>query len=178
MRIIKIILLTIVAIIGLYLVAALFTPKQYTASATITINKPASVVYDYMKILKNQEQYSEWVKADPNLKPEITGTDGTVGAEQKWNSPDDNVGEGIQKITQLTSDRIDVDLTFIRPFESKAKAATIFKSISENETQVTSEFYAEEAYPMNLLSYVMGKKMIEKTELKNLQNVKEILEKQ
>ena len=176
MNIVKKIVVVIAFIIALPLVAALFVPKQYTVSVSETINKPKKEVYDYLVLLKNQEEYSEWVKADPNLHPTISGIDGTVGAKQSWNSRDDNVGEGEQTITALTEDRIDVDIKFIRPFKSHAKAANIFKALNENQTEVISEFYAKEIYPLNLMSYLFGRGMIKKNEIQNLKNIKKILE--
>ncbi len=178
MKIIKKILIAIVVIIAIPLIAALFVPKTYTVSVSETISKPKQVVFDYVRILDNQKNYSEWVMADPNSDITIEGTDGTVGATQKWNSKDDNVGEGSQTITALTPDRMDIDLNFIRPFAGHAKAADIFESINENETKVTLEFYSESVYPMNLPSYLFGKKMIAETSAKNLKNLKDILEKQ
>lgn len=178
MKILKGLLIGLVALLALLFVVALFTPKEYTVSVSETINKPKSSVMSYVTLLRNQEQYSEWVKADPNLHPEIIGIDGTVGAIQKWNSKDDNVGEGEQQITSLTADRMDVDLRFKRPFEGNAKAANIFKAISDNQTQITAEFYEKASFPLNLMSYFIGKKMIEETQKKNLHNIKTILEQQ
>ncbi|MFY8019611.1 MAG: SRPBCC family protein [Bacteroidia bacterium] len=178
MKIIKKILIAIVVIIAIPLIAALFVPKTYTVSVTETILQPKLVVYDYVRILDNQKNYSEWVMADPNSDIKIEGTDGTVGATQKWNSKDDNVGEGSQTITALTPDRMDIDLNFIRPFEGHAKAADILEAIGENETKITMEFYSESPYPMNLPSYLFGRKMIAETSAKNLKNLKAILEKQ
>lgn len=176
MKILKGLLITIGGLIALLLIVALFTPKDYTVSVSETINKPKQDVVNYVTMLGNQQQYSEWVKADPNLHPEIIGTDGTVGAIQRWNSKDDNVGEGEQQITSLTADRMDVDLHFKRPFEGEAKAANIFKAVSENQTLMTAEFYEHAKFPMNLMSYFIGKKMIEETQKKNLKNIKNILE--
>jgi len=166
----------IVIVIALPFIVAIFIPRQYTVSVTETINRPVAEVHDYMRILKNQKDWSEWVKADPTMVPEITGTDGTIGAIQRWNSKDDNVGEGEQEITTLSLERIDFDLRFKRPFEGHAKAASIFKASSPTETMVTAEFYADESYPMNLPSYLFGKPMIEETQKKNLANLKAILE--
>ncbi len=177
MKILKKILVVLAIIIALPFIIALFVPNKYTVSEKIIINKPKQEVYDYVRILKNQEQYSEWVKADSNLQPTITGIDGEVGAMQSWNSKDDNVGEGNQKIVLITADRIDVDLTFIRPFAGKAKAANLFKAISENQTELTSEFYGDDKYPFNLMGYFFGTKIIQETEIKNLNNIKTILEK-
>jgi hypothetical protein len=178
MKVLKIIAIVILIIIAIPLIAALFVPKTYTVSVTETINQPKEKVYDYMRLLKNQKDYSVWVMQDSTMTPEIIGTDGTVGVTQKWNSANDNVGEGEQQITALTPERMDVDLRFKRPFEGEAKAANIFKSVSDNQTQVTMEFYSKESYPMNLPSYLFGRKYVEDASRQNLLNVKRILEKQ
>ncbi len=177
MKILKIALIVLLCIIALPLIVALFIPKSYTVSVTQTINKPQNMVFDYVKLLDNQKNYSIWVMEDPNLNPEITGTDGTVGATQKWNSKMENVGEGEQQITELTNERIDVDLRFVRPFKGEAKAATIVKAIDEQTCSVTSEFYSNDSYPMNLPSYLFGRKMLKEAQEKNLNNLKQILEK-
>ena len=78
----------------------------------------------------------------------------------------------------MTEDRIDLELRFKRPFESKANAANIFKAISENSTLITSEFYAKDVYPFNLMSYTFGQSIIKKTQIQNLKNIKQILESQ
>lgn len=176
MKILKIVLIVLGCIIAIPLIVALFVPKSYTVSVTQTINKPQHVVFDYVKLLDNQKNYSIWVMEDPNLNPEIIGTDGTVGAIQKWNSKMENVGEGEQQITAMTNQRIDVDLRFVRPFKGEAKAATIVKPVADGVTEVTSEFYSNDSYPMNLPSYLFGRKMLKEAQEKNLNNLKQILE--
>ncbi len=177
MKLFKKIAIGLGVLLVLPFVVALFVPRKYTVSVSETINKPRQEVYDYVRILKNQEQYSEWVKADSNLHPTITGEDGTVGAKQRWDSKNENVGAGEQTITSLSIEKMEMDLKFIKPFEGNSKAANIFKPNSENQTLLTSEFYADESYPINLMSYFLGRPMIEETQRKNLKNIKEILEK-
>lgn len=176
MRILKKIGIAVLIIIALPFILALFIPRSYTVSVTETIDKPHQQVYDYVRMLTNQKEYSVWVMPDPNLDVEIIGTDGEVGAIQKWNSKLDEVGQGEQEITSLTPERMDVDLRFIRPFKGKAKAATIFKSVSEYQTQITAEFYSNDRYPFNLPSFLFGKKMIREAQQKNLKNIKKNLE--
>lgn len=178
MKILKKAAIVLAVLIALPFVAALFVPNTYTVSVSETINRPKQVVYDYVRVLDNQKEYSVWVMQDTLLNPAIIGTDGTVGAIQRWNSKNEEVGEGEQEITALTPDRMDVDLRFKRPFEGEAKAANIFKAVSENQTLITSEFYSKDSYPVNLPSYLFGRKMIEEAQTKNLQNIKRILEKQ
>lgn len=127
MKILKIVLIVLLCIIALPLIVALFIPKTYTVSVTQTINKPQNVVFDYVKLLDNQKNYSIWVMEDPNLNPEIIGTDGTVGATQKWNSKLENVGEGEQKITALTNERMDVDLHLFVRLKAKPKLLQLLK---------------------------------------------------
>lgn len=177
MNVLKKIIFVILGIIAFLLILAIFVPKSYTVSVKEVINKPKSEVFEYVRMLENQKQYSVFVLADPDLNPQITGIDGTVGAIQKWNSKLDEVGEGEQEITAITPDRIDVDLRFKRPFEGNAKAANIFRSISENQTEIISEFYSNDRYPLNLMSYFIGRKMMKDSETQNLQNIKKILEK-
>ena len=49
---------------------------------------------------------------------------------------------------------------------------------SENSTLITSEFYAKDVYPFNLMSYTFGQSIIKKTQIQNLKNIKQILESQ
>lgn len=176
MSFLKYLLYSIVGLFVFLLILALFIPKKYTVSVSETIGRPKAMVHDYLKMLKNQEYYSEWLKPDPNLRPEIIGEDGTVGATQKWNSKIKDVGEGSQTIVALTDDRMDMDLNFIRPMKGTAKAANIFKAVDDNNTKVTTEFYSHDSYPFNLISYFFGRKMITNVSKKNLANVKKILE--
>lgn len=176
MRILRIIILGLAGVIVLLLFVALFIPNDYTVSVSTTINKPRKVVFDYVKLVKNQEDYSIWVMEDPNVKMKYQGVDGTVGFKASWDSKDDNVGAGSQLITAISEERIDVDLHFERPMEGEAKASTRLESISENQTKITAIFYGTSSYPMNLMNF-MGKKFITDAENQNLANLKEILEK-
>jgi uncharacterized protein YndB with AHSA1/START domain len=176
MKVLKIIGLGIISVIALLLLIALFISNDYTVSVSTTINKPRQEVFDYVKIVKNQENYSVWVMQDPNVKMTYQGTDGTVGFKASWDSKDDNVGAGSQQITAVSEDRIDVDLHFERPMKGDDKASTLLESISDNQTKVTAEFYGHSSYPMNLMICI-GEKYIKEAETKNLANLKKILEK-
>ncbi|WP_268848822.1 SRPBCC family protein [Flavobacterium aestivum] len=176
MRVLKIIGLGIISVIALLLFVALFISNDYTVSVSTTINKPRQEVFDYVKIVKNQENYSVWVMQDPNVKMTYEGTDGTVGFKASWDSKDDNVGAGSQKITAVSEDRIDVDLHFERPMKGDDKASTLLEPISDNQTKITAEFYGHSPYPMNLMIFI-GEKFIKDAQTKNLANLKKILEK-
>ncbi|RYD92412.1 MAG: hypothetical protein EOP54_20880, partial [Sphingobacteriales bacterium] len=134
-------------------------------------------VFDYVSHIKNQDSYSVWNMADPNKKQTFTGTDGTVGFKNYWNG-NDKVGEGEQVITAIDAGkRLDVEITFKRPFESKMNAYTLTEAVTDNSTKVTSITYGESAYPTNIMNFTIDN-MIGDDIQQNLVNLKALLEKQ
>lgn len=174
MKILKKILIGIAAFIVLLLIIAIFIPTTYTVSVSTTIDRPQQEVYDYVKLIKNQEYYSVWVTQDTNIVMTYTGTDGTVGFVAAWVSKEMGVGE--QQITKLDGERVDVDLRFKEPMEGENKAATIVKAAGANQSTVTSEFYGYNPYPTNIMCFV-GKMFIKDAQTQNMANLKAILEK-
>ncbi len=169
----KIIIIVVVCIFVLPLIIALFLPNHYMVKSSVTFNKPKTEVMDYMRFLKNQEEYSYWANMDSTSKFEYKGNDGQVGSIQSWKG--EEAGSGEQEITSINEDQIGIDLRFKEPFEDNAKSITTFKSISENETEVTSEFHGNSKYPMNLMTFYF-KKMIHDGETKTLEGAKSKLE--
>src|SRR5690349_4391013 len=100
MRILKNILVILVVLVVVLLVTALFVKKDYTIEREVTINKPKTEVFDYIKYLKNQNEYSKWARLDPNMKKEFRGTDATVGFVSAWEGNKD-VGKGEQEIKSI-----------------------------------------------------------------------------
>jgi hypothetical protein len=114
---------------------------------------------------------------DPNVKLNYTGTDGEVGFISAWESFDKNVGIGEQEIKKLTpNSRIDIEIRFKKPFEGISQASTLFDSLAENRTKVTTVFHSENPFPMNLMIPVI-KKMLKKDMDINSSNMKSQLEK-
>ena len=123
MRIFKGILIGLAGLIALLLIVAIFVKKEVNVKREITINKPENEVFDYLKYLKNQDNFSKWNKLDPGMKKNYTGTDGTVGFISAWESTNDNVGVGEQEIKKITQcERIDIEIRFKKPFEATNQA--------------------------------------------------------
>ncbi len=101
MKNVKIILLDVAILIAIPLIVALFVKKEYVVEREVTINKPKEAVFDYVKYLKNQDNYSKWVRMDPNIKKDFRGTDGTVGFVYAWNG-NEKAGKGEQEIKNIT----------------------------------------------------------------------------
>jgi len=110
MKVLKIIGLAILGIIVLALIVAAVADKEFEVSRETTINASHQEVFDYVKYLKNQDQYSKWATMDPDMKNSYTGVDGTVGFIAAWESENENVGVGEQEILAIDKNRIDYAL--------------------------------------------------------------------
>lgn len=152
MKILKNILLVILGIIVLLLVVAIFVPKEYAVERAMTIDLPATEVFDYVVLLKNQDNYSVWAQKDPNMKKSYSGEDGTVGFVSAWDSNDEEVGRGEQEIIKIDQNfRIDYELRFYEPFEATDNAYMITEVVSSSQTKVKWGFNGKIPYPMNLM---------------------------
>ena len=156
MKILKKIVFVLLSIVVLLLIIALFVKKDYAVKREITINKPNQEVFDYIKYLRNQNNFSKWAMMDPLMKKTYQGTDGTVGFISAWDSKADSVGKGEQEIVKIEQGkRIDFEIRFIKPFESKDKSYMITDSLSSNMTKVIWGFDGHMNYPMNLMLLFM-----------------------
>jgi hypothetical protein len=177
MKMIVKILIVLVIIVCIVLIAALFVKKEYAVHREITINKPKQEVFDYIKHLKNQDNFSKWVMQDPGMKKDFKGTDGTVGFVYAWDSKDKNAGKGEQEIMNITEgEKMDVEVRFERPFAGIAKAPFVTESVTPNQTKVKWGLIGKSSYPMNLMNLFMDK-MLGKDLETSLTNLKGILEK-
>lgn len=176
---IKKILIGIGVVLLIPFVIALFVKKEYSVEREIVIQKPKAEVFEYLKYLKNQDNFSKWATMDVNMKKSFTGTDGTVGAIAGWDSENDEVGKGEQEIMKITDgERIDLQLRFFEPFEGKDNAYFTTESVSDAQTKVKWGFAGKMDYPMNLLMLFMDfEKMIGDDFVVGLQNLKVLLEK-
>lgn len=179
MNIVLIILGVIVGVIVLVLVVALFGPKNYVIERQIVISKPKQQVFDFIKLLKNQDHYNKWWTMDPNAKKDFKGTDGTVGFIAAWDSQNKQAGAGEQEITKITDgERLDTEIRFIRPFSGKADIFMAVADTAEHQTLVTWNFSGEYKYPMNILLMIMNMDKLLGTDLEiSLNRLKEYLEK-
>ena len=176
MNILITILLGIAGIIALLLLIALFTKKGYHIQREIIINAPLQKVFDYLKQLKNWDNFNERATADPSRKNEFKGTDGTVGFIYAW-SGNKKVGEGEKEIKAITEGKtIETEIRFVKPFKVTGCTNMSTEPVSGNQTKVTCRNASTLKYPFNIL-LLMVEKGIGKDMDTSLSSLKNILEK-
>jgi hypothetical protein len=173
-----IVLYIILGIIAALLLLGLVISKDIKATKEIVINKPVGEVFNYIKYLKNQQNYSKWATLDPNLKNEFRGTDGQPGFLNHWVG-NKKVGEGEQEIISIVEGKsLTTDLRFIKPFRSYARAVITTNAVDVNSTKVTWGFESKMNYPMNIMKlFTNMNEMVGKDFSIGLQNLKALMEK-
>lgn len=179
MKTIKRLFFWAILLISIGLITALFLPTQFSVTRSAMIAQPNDTVFQYVKQLRNQEIYSVWWKADPQMKKTYSGTDGKVGFISAWKSNNSEVGAGQQKIVAIEEGkRIDMELVFIEPFQSSNDAYMSTSALDAKNTRVRWSINGEMPYPMNLTQLIFDMEETLGQDLeKGLKNLKRILEK-
>ena len=156
----KKLLLAIAVLIALVAIAvgvmAAVAPTDFQVEREVVINKPKAEVFEYLKFLKNQSEWGPWHKWDPNMKLTYKGTDGELGFVGAWESDHEKVGIGEQEIKKIVDgERIDHELRFKVPFESKSNGYFITESAGDDKTKVKWGFTASAPIPMNIMFLFM-----------------------
>lgn len=176
MKLFKKILIAL-AVIAVLLVIAVLVKKDYAVQREITINRSEAEVFNYVKYLKNQDNYSKWAMMDPAMKKTYRGTDGTVGFISRWESNSDSVGVGEQEIKKITEgERLDFELRFEKPFEATEQAYMTVTAVNDTQAKVVWGFNGRMNY---LMSFMMDmEEMIGNDLQSGLESLKNILESQ
>ena len=179
MEILKFILMGFAVLIGLILIIPIFTKKNFSVQRLVVVEKPISEVFDFVKLLKNQDYFSVWATKDPDMKKSFQGEDGTLGAISSWDSQLKDVGMGEQEIMKISDgERIDYELRFFKPFKATNFADFTFEAVSETETNVKWGFSGKMQYPMNMFLLIRDMEgMLGKDLQEGLNKLKAVVEK-
>lgn len=163
-------------VVLLLLVLYLLAPATYDVSRTVEVRKAPEAVFDYLKYLRNQDDWSPWGQKDPDMKKGFRGTDGTVGAVSTWEG-NRQVGAGEQEITRIVSgQRIESQLRFLKPWKSTSDAYLEVEP-APGGSLIRWGFKGSNGFPMRLMMLFMSMdKMVGKDFEEGLSNLKARLE--
>jgi hypothetical protein len=167
-----------IGLIALLIFLALIAPKKYEVNRSVIINKSLPEVFQFLKLVRNQDQWSPWKKKDPSMKQESIGTDGEVGFIAKWEG-NKEVGTGEQEILHIEhNQQISTQLRFLKPWKSVSDAYIKVTEVVENQTNVTWGFAGNNPVPMNIFMLFFNfEKAVGKDFEEGLADLKDILEK-
>lgn len=167
----------ILGIIALVLVLALIAPKSYMVQREVLINRSLPEVFQYIKLVKNQNDWSPWKQKDPNMKQEYVGTDGEIGFVSKWEG-NKEVGTGEQEIISIDENKhMETQLRFFKPWKSVSVGFFTVDEVAPNQTKVVWGFKGVNPVPFNIMMLFFNfEKAVGKDFEDGLSKLKEILE--
>jgi hypothetical protein len=176
MNILITIILVLAGIIVLLLILALFMRREHYVRREIIINAPRQKIFDYIKLLKNQDEFNKHAMAGPDRKREFKGTDGTVGYIYAWSGNKD-AGVGEKEIKNIIEGKkIEMEIRFVKPMAATASIIMETESLADNQTKVYWSNAGILKYPVNLMIPMMEKHVAKDMDL-SLLTLKNILEK-
>lgn len=134
MRILKIVLIAIAILIGLYLLISLFLPSNYNVSRTININSSRRAVFNQVNEFRNWEAWSPWMAKDSTLALRYSDNSEGKGANLSWTSELTNNGSQ-QIIAVFEMDTIRTALNF--EGGDPANEYWYFNAAGDNRTELT-----------------------------------------
>lgn len=170
-------LYSLLGLIALVFVTALFVKKDYTVKREIVINQSPEKLYDFLRYLKNHKAFNAWYLKDPRMKEISRNTDGEIGYVFRYEGNKD-LGVGEQELKGLQQNKkIDIELRFIKPFKSTCNTPFELEAIGNNQTKVTWTMFGKTNYPMNFaLLFINMNTFLGKDIQKSLENLKTKLE--
>ena len=100
----KKILIFLVAVLILIAAVGLLLPRNIRVQRSVSIDRPASLIYATVNSFQLFYKWSPWQNLDPNMRQILLGARDGVGAKLVWTG-NDKVGSGSQLITASTLDR-------------------------------------------------------------------------
>ncbi len=161
---------------ALLLVLACFMKKEHYVKCEIIINAPLQKVFDYIKLLKNQDEFNTHAMVSPDRNREFKGIDGTIGYVYSW-SGDKHAGIGEKEIIDLVDGvRMQAEIRFTKPMVVKATIIMETERLSENQTKLSWSNAGILKYPLNVMIPIMENSVAKGMRI-SLNNLKNILEK-
>ncbi|MGB6353093.1 MAG: SRPBCC family protein [Steroidobacteraceae bacterium] len=170
----KKILISLVALLVVLAVVGLLLPRNIRVERSVSIARPASLIYATVDSFQLFPLWSPWQSLDPNMHQSTQGARDGVGAKLIW-SGNDKVGSGTQLITASVPNRsVASDIDFGKMGVAKS---TILLNPQGSSTEVTWTLDVDMgASPIGHYFGLMMDRMIGKDYEKGLSKLKTLVE--
>ena len=112
------ILIGLLVIIAAILITASTKPNTVRYERSIVVHAPPERILPHLVDFHKWATWSPWEKVDPGMKRDYSGAASGRGARYAWNG-NGKAGEGSMEVMEVTSNAVNVDLRFIKPFKNE-----------------------------------------------------------
>ncbi|MFM0073519.1 SRPBCC family protein [Paraburkholderia sediminicola] len=171
----KVILITVVAAVGLLLIYAATRPDTFRIERSVRIEAPPERVYGLIDDLHQFNRWNPFLRKDPAAQGTYSGTPSGKGARYAWQG--EKVGVGQMEIVDTSAPaNVTMNLDFIKPFEAHNIADFTLKP-EAGATQVTWAMHGPAPFLSKLMQvFVSMDRMVGKDFEDGLGNLKTLAE--
>jgi len=156
MKFLRIVLIVLAALTGLFLIMGLVMPKNYQLERSIVVEAAPGKVFPFIQHFEERSKWYSWNKLDPAMETTLEGPDGQVGTIYRWKGDPEAVGSGSQEIVEVVPNaKVRNKIVFEEPMEAEAMDYATLEPV-EGGTKVTWGFESHFSFPWNALLPFMG----------------------
>jgi effector-binding domain-containing protein/uncharacterized protein YndB with AHSA1/START domain len=171
MKFLRGLLFTVIAVIILILVVAIFLPAEVNVSRKIMIAKPVQHVYSMAVDFNHRTKWDPWLKMDPNAETNIVTVDGFIGSKYSWKG--NEIGSGEMVIEEVKpNEYIKSSIKFFEQ-DSEGVVEWMFKEI-DTGSEVEWKFSSNVSYPIGRIFGVIMKGMLKSQLDEGLKGIKKL----
>ena len=145
----------VLLLLAAFVVTGYLLPKQVHIERSITVNRPASMMFEILNSYRYFNEWSPWADRDPNAEFVISGPESGVGARMSWIGEPQLVGSGWQEIIASEPyEQVNIKLDF----DAQGIADTGFKLVSQGDaTHITWFFDSDLTAGVNFLDSFLAR---------------------
>jgi effector-binding domain-containing protein len=175
MKILKITLIGIAALLAAYVLCCTLGISKFKTSKSVLINATPEQVFSEINDYKKWPAWSPWAKRDKKMENVYTGNPGEIGHKNAWKSKSE--GNGSQEIVEVRNNEYTKSKLLFTDWDGETFTEFILKPEGD-KTNVTWTMEGSE-FPFMARGFIFlmgGNKMIEKDYEEGLANLKSIVE--
>ncbi|MDB4223691.1 GyrI-like domain-containing protein [Granulosicoccus sp.] len=108
---------------------------KFNVESSIDIAVPAEIILDVLVDFNTWPIWSPWLYMEPKTQVSYRGEPGQTGHGYDWQG--NKTGSGGMTLLSSSSNRVDCDLQFLKPFKSEAEVAFDIQPLEDGQARVT-----------------------------------------
>ena len=154
MKLILKILLSLVAVIVVFLIVAATRPASFRVERSATLAASPAALFEQVNDLRKFTVWNPFMKLDPNVKNTFSGPDSGVGAVCSWEGNSDIGAGSCTIIESKPGELVRCRMDWKRPLEGTSTVDFIFKPEGD-KTVVTWAMYGKNNFMGKVVSLFM-----------------------
>lgn len=174
MKFLKWLGISLLSLIALLLIIALFLPSNFHVERSVEIDKPLNIIFKTAVDMNQRAKWDPWLEMEPNAEINVQMTPKIIGSGYTWKG--EIIGEGKITIQEfIPNELIKSKIEFIEPQSMESDVIWSFNE-ADNGTIITWAFEGTLSYPIEKWSGLFMDKFMGPQFEKGLNNFKNLVE--